>query len=381
MRTAILSDVHGNLAALDAVLVEVARLGADAVHVLGDIVGYGPEPAACVAVVRERAAVSLLGNHDAAAVGLTDREDFNEFARAAIEWTAAVLGPEEREYLAGLPYVHRAGGLLSVHASPLEPARWHYIHGRGDAADHFAHFGERACFVGHSHRPGCFALAADGTVARCGTRERLAAGRRYLVNVGSVGQPRDRDPRAAFVIHDARTGTGPGGRSGSGDLATDLRDFVAGSLARYDEVKSGAAGFRRQGWFPSFFLRDPAADVVLEPGPGAGKAVTVHVSHARRDVEQRLVVAPVDRFVLPGADRRFFAELLAALAVASPEISRARIRFWFGVLQPDGRMGWELQGSLALTAAAARRAPPGKRNQETVWPLLEENSVPASLWP
>jgi diadenosine tetraphosphatase ApaH/serine/threonine PP2A family protein phosphatase len=124
-----------------------------------------------------------------------------------VAWTAAALGPEERAYLAALPCVHRAGDVLLVHASPFEPERWHYIHGLPDAADHFASFTERLCFVGHSHRPGCYALAEGGGVVRGGARERLEPGRRYLVNVGSVGQPRDRDPRAAFAILDDRAGT------------------------------------------------------------------------------------------------------------------------------------------------------------------------------
>ena len=203
MRIAILSDIHGNLEALEAVLAEVDRLGIDQLYSLGDIVGYGPSPAACVEIVRRRAAVSLLGNHDAAVAGLTSLEDFNEFARSAADWTVARLDDGQIEYLGALPYTHRAPDLLLVHASPIEPERWHYIHGMADIEEHFAAFTERLCFVGHSHRPGVFAVGADRGVVRRGESESLRPGLRYLVNAGSVGQPRDRDPRASYVIYDA----------------------------------------------------------------------------------------------------------------------------------------------------------------------------------
>jgi diadenosine tetraphosphatase ApaH/serine/threonine PP2A family protein phosphatase len=202
VRIAVLSDIHGNLEALEAVLAEVDRLGIELLYSLGDIVGYGPSPAACIEIVRRRMAVSLIGNHDAAVAGLTSLDDFNEFARSAAEWTAARLDDAQIEYLGALPYTHRAPDLLLVHASPLEPERWHYIHGMADIEEHFAAFAERLCFVGHSHRPGVFAIRGDRGAARRGESESLRPGLRYLVNVGSVGQPRDRDPRASYVLYD-----------------------------------------------------------------------------------------------------------------------------------------------------------------------------------
>ena len=207
MRIAILSDIHGNLEALEAVLAEVDHSGVDLLYSLGDIVGYGPSPAACVELVRRRAAVSLTGNHDAAVAGLTSLEDFNEFARSAVEWTAARLEDGQLEYLGTLPYTHRAAELLLVHASPIEPERWHYIHGLADIDEHFAAFAERLCFVGHSHRPGVYAISQDRSAARLGLRETLRPGLRYLVNAGSVGQPRDRDPRASYVLYDGTSGS------------------------------------------------------------------------------------------------------------------------------------------------------------------------------
>lgn len=172
----------------------------------------------------------------------------------------------------------------------------------------------------------------------------------------------------------------PGRPAGAEALPDRLREYVEGSLARYDALKNGSAGFRRQGWFPSLFLRDPARDVVVDTGAGGKRSVTAHISCARRDVEQRLVVAPADRFELPGADKRFFAELLGALATLAPEMEHARLVFWFAVLQADGRMTWEARGGIGLSAAAASRVPAGKRTAEAIWPLLDQNTIPPSLW-
>ena len=204
MRIAVLSDIHGNLEALEAVIADVERVGVDAIWSLGDVVGYGPNPGACVEIVHARAAVSLIGNHDAAVAGLTAIEDFNEFARWAVEWTAPRLPAWQIEYLAALPYVHRAAGLICVHASPVEPERWHYIHGAADLDEPFAAFAERVCFVGHSHRPGIYELGAGQPASRR-VAAGFAPGARYLVNAGSVGQPRDRDPRAAYALFDDAT--------------------------------------------------------------------------------------------------------------------------------------------------------------------------------
>ena len=202
MRIAVLSDIHGNLEAFEAVLADANRTGADALYSLGDIVGYGPSPAACLEIVRSRATVSLAGNHDAAVAGLAPLEEFNEFARWAVAWTAARLDTAQIEYLASLPYTHRGSECLLAHASPVEPERWHYIHGLADIDERFAAFAERLCFIGHSHRPGIYAIGGGHSVERAAPRETLRPGLRYLINVGSVGQPRDRDPRACYALYD-----------------------------------------------------------------------------------------------------------------------------------------------------------------------------------
>lgn len=207
MRVAVLSDIHGNLEALEAVLAEVDQIGVDQVYSLGDIVGYGPSPGACVEIVRRRVAVSLMGNHDAAVAGLTSLEDFNEFARSAVAWTAGRLDDGQIEYLGSLPYLHREPDLLLVHASPIEPERWHYIHGLADIDEHFAAFTERLCFVGHSHRPGVYTIRGERGVTWRAKCESLLPGLRCLVNAGSVGQPRDNNPQASYVLYDAASGS------------------------------------------------------------------------------------------------------------------------------------------------------------------------------
>lgn len=164
-------------------------------------------------------------------------------------------------------------------------------------------------------------------------------------------------------------------------LPERLRAFVEGSLARYDALKSGTAAFRRRGSYPSFFLRDPAADLELAPAAGGGSVVTAHLSYALRDIEQRLVIAPDGRLELPAADKRFFCELLGALAAIDPGIARARLSLWFAVLRPDGQMTWESRGSLGLPAAAARRVPAGSRTPAALWQALDENTLPAAILP
>lgn len=207
MRIAVLSDIHSNLEALDAVLADARSAGYDLLCSLGDIVGYGPSPAECVDLVQSLAAVSLSGNHDAAVVRLTSIEEFNEFARSVIEWTVSQLDAAQIEYLTMLPFTHRSPDLLLVHASPGEPERWHYIHGLVDVGDHFGAFAEPLCIVGHSHRPGIYSLDRERQVARHAERQQLRPGMRYIVNAGSVGQPRDRDPRACYAVYDEEQAT------------------------------------------------------------------------------------------------------------------------------------------------------------------------------
>ena len=202
MRYAILSDIHGNLEALDAVLAD-AGSRADAVLCLGDIVGYGADPAACLERIAARAEAVVAGNHDHGVAGLLDLAWFNDWARAAAEWTQSRLDDDHRAWLGTRPLVHVIDDATLVHASPARPEEWDYLISAADGYEAFPAFETRVCFVGHSHRPGAWSLGSSGPTHDPNATETVFEhGRRYLINVGSVGQPRDRDARAAYALWD-----------------------------------------------------------------------------------------------------------------------------------------------------------------------------------
>ncbi|MDQ7843655.1 MAG: metallophosphoesterase family protein [Armatimonadota bacterium] len=209
MRYAILSDVHANLEALEVVLTDVERRGPDAVLCLGDFVGYGPDPVACVERLRPRLAAAVVGNHDRAALGRLDIAAFNPYARAAILWTQARLTDGVRRFLEDLPETHRRPAFLAVHGSPRDPVE-EYIVDVVTARAGFAAAEFHLCLVGHSHVPGVFVQDGDGITALPLLPEDpldLRPACRYIINVGSVGQPRDGDPRAAYLWLDEGAGT------------------------------------------------------------------------------------------------------------------------------------------------------------------------------
>ena len=206
MRYAILSDIHGNLEALRAVLDDCAGR-VDAVLCLGDTVGYGADPLACVELIAERAQAIVGGNHEHAVAGLLSLGWFNRHARVAAEWTRERLDEDHRAYLGSLPLLTEVGDATLVHASPAQPEEWDYLVTAEDGFAAFPHFATRWCFVGHSHLPGAWSLGSAGPEHHPGGGLLQAErGRRYIVNVGSVGQPRDRDPRAAYAVWDAEAG-------------------------------------------------------------------------------------------------------------------------------------------------------------------------------
>ncbi|MDQ2674767.1 MAG: metallophosphatase family protein [Chloroflexota bacterium] len=219
MRIAVLSDIHANLAALEAVCSDLPSV--DQVWVLGDIVGYGPQPNEVIATLQAMGARSVLGNHDGAAIGTVDASYFNPDARAAIEWTAEVVDANARAYIASLPEVRRDGDLTAVHGSPRDPI-WEYITGPSVAAANMGAYDTRLCLFGHTHLPMVY-RALDGaiepTIGLPG--ETVALGNeRALVNPGSVGQPRDGLADAAYAILET------GGEAGS--------DQVEFRRVRYD---------------------------------------------------------------------------------------------------------------------------------------------------
>jgi diadenosine tetraphosphatase ApaH/serine/threonine PP2A family protein phosphatase len=211
MRIAVLSDVHANLAALEAVLADLPVV--DEAWVLGDTVGYGPQPNEVIATLQAMGARSVLGNHDGAAIGTVDPAYFNPDARAAIEWTAGAIDANARSYLGTLPEVRRDGDLMAVHGSPRDPI-WEYITSSSIAAANFDSFDSRLCLFGHTHLPVAYRLiegAVQAVPGMPGEAVELGADR-ALLNPGSVGQPRDGLPDAAYAILElADGGDGAGG--------------------------------------------------------------------------------------------------------------------------------------------------------------------------
>ena len=203
MRTAILTDIHANLEALTAVLADARARGVDRFVSLGDVVGYGASPNECVALVREACAFSLLGNHDAAVAGRMDYGYYYPAARDALDWTRERLDPAHRAWLTTLPYAVDEGEALFCHASPVDPPAWRYVLAHEQAEEVFAAKAmPRVTFIGHSHVPSVFVLEEDEVGQVAPEYVRLRKNARYLATVGSVGQPRDRDPRAGYAIFD-----------------------------------------------------------------------------------------------------------------------------------------------------------------------------------
>lgn len=195
MKYAIISDIHANLEALQKALSIIDEKKVDEIICLGDIVGYGANPNECVEIARTRSSVIVLGNHDSASLETSVAHDFNAIARRAIEWTAEQLTEESRAFLLSLPLVERKENILFVHSSPLSPEAWDYIIDSNDASSAIRHFEEHICFIGHTHIPGIFSIRGR---AKSVTRDE-----QFIVNVGSVGQPRDGNPMLAFGIFDS----------------------------------------------------------------------------------------------------------------------------------------------------------------------------------
>jgi diadenosine tetraphosphatase ApaH/serine/threonine PP2A family protein phosphatase len=205
LRYAIISDIHGNFQALEAVLELIDRLAPDRIICLGDIVGYGADPSLCIERVRHRCSTVIMGNHDAAAVELTSIAFFNPVAHEAALWTRAALNDDEKDYLKQLPLTARIEDFILIHSSPDEPQHWHYMHSEDDAAGRFEFFDSQLLFFGHTHYAGVFEHDGHSVVERRPDNFKLQENSRYMVNVGSLGQPRDGDPDASFAVFDSQT--------------------------------------------------------------------------------------------------------------------------------------------------------------------------------
>jgi predicted phosphodiesterase len=198
---AILSDIHANLLALEAVLADIESQGIRELLCLGDVVGYGAQPAECIERLRALGFLSILrGNHDAYAASEVDPPNVSPETLEGIRWTRARLSPENRGWLGALPLTWQGGDCEAVHAALPHPEAWDYVLEPSAAARHFVHQRQRICFIGHSHLPAMF-VERENRVLDITSLESIRPDRKQVINVGSVGQPRDKDERACYLIY------------------------------------------------------------------------------------------------------------------------------------------------------------------------------------
>ncbi|MDH7602266.1 MAG: metallophosphoesterase family protein [Armatimonadota bacterium] len=208
MRYGIISDVHSNLTALEAVIKELEGLGVDRFLCPGDVVGYGPDPSECISRIRSLDAAVVLGNHDAAVCGLLDIDWFNPFAREAVLWTRHRISENDVKWLSMLPLSCDLETWVVVHSSLAQPEMFPYVHSLSTAKACFEQMANwKACFIGHSHISEVYvwqegARGIDRISLRDGGELQLKEGYRYILNCGSVGQPRDGNPHAACALFD-----------------------------------------------------------------------------------------------------------------------------------------------------------------------------------
>ncbi len=206
MKYAVIADIHGNLEALEVVLADAREQQCTHYTCVGDVVGYGANPKQCLDIVRKMNMPCVKGNHDEYCSSEEDLEGFNPHAAEAVVWTRKQLSDEDRKWLRELKYVRLVASFSMVHATLDQPERWGYVFDKLMAAASFTYQNTSVCFFGHTHVPVAFIRDA---VVRGGTysKFKVEAGRKYFVNVGSVGQPRDNNPKAAYVIYDLAEGS------------------------------------------------------------------------------------------------------------------------------------------------------------------------------
>lgn len=207
-KIALFSDIHGNIEALDAVLTDISERGVNKMICLGDIVGYGPDPSECVSRIRDIGCPAVMGNHDEACFAPGMDEMMNDYAQAGILYSQRNLSDKQIKWLADLPHVIEAEEFYAVHSSLDEEDFWPYVLARTDAARHFRYQEKPLAFCGHTHRPAIW--QQEGRKIRTPLVEhslKLAPGALHLINVGSVGQPRNARSEASYVLYDPKTAT------------------------------------------------------------------------------------------------------------------------------------------------------------------------------
>ena len=203
-RYAVISDVHSNAEALRSVLRDINKRQVHDIFFLGDAVGYGPEPNESVELLKSECKTIIAGNHDWGVLGLTETGSFNEYARTALAWTRGVLTADNSEILRTAPLKSEISemDITLVHATPCEPEKWHYLLTLSDAEINFKYMHTDICFIGHSHRPFIIEMSPSGELKTDKQKMHKTEGSRYIINAGSIGQPRDGDPRACYALVD-----------------------------------------------------------------------------------------------------------------------------------------------------------------------------------
>jgi len=206
MKFAIIADIHGNLEALQAVLEDAQKRGCTHYACIGDVVGYGANPRECLQIVRSMGMPCVKGNHDEYCSIEESAEGFNPLAAEAVMWTRQQLSEEDRQWLRDLRYVRMVTNFTIVHATLDAPQRWGYVFDKLAAAASFPYQNTPVCFFGHTHVPVAFvrdSMVRGGTYSKF----KIEPGKKYFINVGAVGQPRDGNPKAAYVVYDVDEGT------------------------------------------------------------------------------------------------------------------------------------------------------------------------------
>jgi predicted phosphodiesterase len=201
MRIALFGDIHANLEALESVLADAAAQGVTDYVCTGDVVGYNADPAACLEIVREMDCPTVKGNHDEDASGSHSLDSMNPIAAAALEWTRSQLTDEQRQWLRRLRMVRQVSDFTVVHSTLDQPSNWNYVTNRFDAMANFSYQFTQVCFNGHTHVPRVY-VKTDKVQEIPADSIAIEDGAKYFINIGSVGQPRDGDWRAAYAIYD-----------------------------------------------------------------------------------------------------------------------------------------------------------------------------------
>ncbi|MEW6170122.1 MAG: metallophosphoesterase family protein [Candidatus Omnitrophota bacterium] len=204
MRYGIFSDIHSNLEALEKVLAAYKDENIDAYFCLGDIIGYATNPNECVKKVNELNCITIAGNHEWGSLDKLDLDYFNELAKIAIIWSKSKLTFDCKDYLESLPLIYKEKDFILVHGSLDYPERFYYIFDENDAEETLNLLETNICFVGHTHKPGFFTKDEGRISYSTNSKLKIEKSKKYIVNVGSVGQPRDRDSRASFCIYDTK---------------------------------------------------------------------------------------------------------------------------------------------------------------------------------